>query len=158
MYPAIVAEIRTSIDIDATPETVWATLTDTGSYPEWNPHLIAMEGRLAEGERVSLTLHQSGRENTLDVTVTTVQEPRRLAWVGRVGGRWLCEGRHTFELEPLDGGKRTRLHNTESSRGLLVPLAVKSDAVESYEAMNEALKLRVEGGVEAVRRAIVRAA
>jgi hypothetical protein len=137
-------DIHTSIDIDASPEAVWAILTDTATYPEWNPHLVRAEGGLAAGERLPLTVRQSGRESTLTVRVTEYDEPRRLAWVGRFVAPFLFEGTHAFELEPLDGGDRTRLHNTEASRGLLVPLVVRSDAREAYEAMNAALKRRVE--------------
>jgi hypothetical protein len=139
-----VADINTTIDIDAPPEAVWRVLTDTASYPEWNPHLPRIEGELAEGERVRLTVRQSGRENTIGVRVTEYGAPRRLEWVGRLGAPFVFEGTHAFELEPLDGGARTRFSNTEASRGLLVPLVVKGDAREAYEAMNAALKERVE--------------
>ena len=30
-------EMRTSVDIDATPELVWEVLTDVPAYPEWTP-------------------------------------------------------------------------------------------------------------------------
>jgi hypothetical protein len=153
-------DIHTSIDVDAPPETVWAVLTDTAAYPEWNPHLVRAEGELAAGERLPLTVQQSGRENTLTVRVTEYDEPRRLEWVGRVVAPFLFEGTHAFELEPLDGGERTRLHNTEASRGLLVPFVVRSDARDAYEAMNAALKRRVEldrgDSTADVRPAIVR--
>lgn len=158
-------EIHTSIDIDAPPEAVWAVLTDVESYPEWNPHLTRVEGTFAEGETLGLWVAQSGRENYIDVRVVECDAPRRVEWVGRVGAKFLFEGTHTFELEPLDGEdgvvehgettkeagsggthERTRLHNDESSRGLLVPLVVKKDARSAYEAMNEALKTQVERG------------
>jgi hypothetical protein len=29
--------------IDASPETVWAILTNEGGYPEWNPEIIELE-------------------------------------------------------------------------------------------------------------------
>ena len=140
-------DIHTSVEIDATPAAVWAVLTDTVAYPEWNPHLVRMDGPLAEGERVSLTVEQSGRENTLTVRVTEFDAPHRLEWVGRVGVSFLFEGTHAFELDPLDGGERTRLHNTEASRGLLVGFVVEPDARGAYEAMNAALKARVEAGI-----------
>jgi hypothetical protein len=78
-----------------------------------------MDGPLAAGERLSLTVHRSGGGNTLPVRVTEFVPPYRPEWVGRVGASFLFEGTHVFGLEPLDGDARTRLHNTEASRGLL---------------------------------------
>jgi hypothetical protein len=68
---------------------------------------------------------------------------RRLTWVGTVGGAWLFEGRHTFELHPLDGD-RTRFVNRERVTGVLAPVVVRTGSAEAYEAMNRALADRVE--------------
>jgi uncharacterized protein YndB with AHSA1/START domain len=45
------AELRTFVDIDATPERVWQVLTDLPAYAEWNPFITRAEGTFAEGSR-----------------------------------------------------------------------------------------------------------
>ncbi len=135
--------VSTTIDIDAPPEAVWESLADLDSYAEWNPHITSASGTPREGERVSLTIVPGGRRpRTVRATVTAADAPRHLQWVGVGGSRWLFEGRHTFDLEPLAGG-RTRLTNREELSGALVPLVVRPDAHRDYEAMNEALAARV---------------
>ena len=42
-------EIATSIEISAPPERVWAILTDTKRYAEWNPEIAALNGQLVPG-------------------------------------------------------------------------------------------------------------
>lgn len=41
-----------SIDIDASPDKVWGILVDEGSYPEWDPGMVRVEGQLAIGQKV----------------------------------------------------------------------------------------------------------
>lgn len=147
-HPSTMPDIHTAIDIDAPPEAVWEVLTDTDAYPEWNPHVVRFGGTLAVGERATVTVRQSGRENSIGVRVTECDRPHRLEWVGKLGLGALFLGTHAFELEPLDGGERTRFVNTESSRGVLAGFVVEPDAREAYEAMNAALKSRVEGDAE----------
>jgi uncharacterized protein YndB with AHSA1/START domain len=42
-----------SITIDASPEAVWRILTDASGYPNWDPAMDHIEGKLALGERVN---------------------------------------------------------------------------------------------------------
>jgi hypothetical protein len=37
-------EIRTEIDIEASPPRVWRALTDFKTFPDWNPFVLAVEG------------------------------------------------------------------------------------------------------------------
>ncbi len=46
-------ELRTESEIDAPVEAVWATLTDLAAYSDWNPFIVADEGRAAVGERLT---------------------------------------------------------------------------------------------------------
>jgi uncharacterized protein YndB with AHSA1/START domain len=39
-------DIGDTIEINASPATVWATLTDTGSFATWNPFLRRADGEL----------------------------------------------------------------------------------------------------------------
>lgn len=110
------------MDVDAPPEAVWAVLTDVEAYPEWNPHVRFASADLTAGGRLEIQVQVGGgRVRSMPVRVVAFDPPRRLAWVGRAGTRWLFEGRHSFELDPLDDGARTRLTNAERARGLLVP-------------------------------------
>ena len=45
---------RTSTSIRATPEAVWAILTDAPRYTTWNPTVEKIEGRIAPGEKVTV--------------------------------------------------------------------------------------------------------
>ena len=134
--------IRTETVIDGPPSAVWSVLADLDAYEEWNPHLTAASGEPREGERVTVTVDRSGRARTLHPRVTTVDPERRLQWVGTVGSSWLFEGRHTFDLEPLDGGK-TLLVNREDLSGVLVRFVARAGDEASYESMNWALAERV---------------
>ncbi len=67
-------------------------------------------------------------------------------WLGRPGIPGIFDGRHRFELRPLPGD-RTRFVHTEQFRGLLVrPMrrSLDAGALAGFEAMNAALKARVE--------------
>ena len=136
--------INTTVDIDAPRADVWQTLTDFDAYGEWNPHLTAVEGTLTEGGALDVRVERAGaKPRELTVTLTDVDRGRRLVWVGTVAFGSLFEGRHVFELEPL-AGNRTRLHNREDVSGLLAGRLVTATPERDYEAMNEALKRRVE--------------
>lgn len=140
----IMRTIDTTIDIDASPSVVWEHLADFRSYPEWNPHVTAVEGDPTEGATLEVRVEREGaKPREMTVTVADVDPERRLEWVGTVGFPWLFEGRHVLELEPLDGD-RTRLHNREVVSGVLAPLVLTHDPERDYEGMNEALKERVE--------------
>ena len=135
-------EIRTEIVLDATPGAVWEALTDLEAYESWNPQTVAASGDVAAGERVELTVLSGGRERRMAASVVDADPGRRLEWVSTLGGRWLFEARHTFEIEPLEDG-RTRLVNREALSGVLVRFAVPDDAGAGYEAMNRALAGRL---------------
>ena len=87
-----------------------------------------------------------GRGVALHPVVQEVAAGRRLRWRGRLGFRGLLDGDHVFTLVDRPDGA-VRLVQAELVTGLLVPLLARSLATHTrpgFEAMNEALKNRVE--------------
>jgi hypothetical protein len=84
---------------------------------------------------------------TLLPLVTVMEPGRTFGWLGRLGGvPHLFDGAHRFELEPIDGGRRTRFVQSERFRGILLPFvrrAVLPATLRGFEAMNRALADRV---------------
>jgi uncharacterized protein YndB with AHSA1/START domain len=39
-------ELRREVELDASPERVWAVVTDFAAYPEWNPFIRLISGEL----------------------------------------------------------------------------------------------------------------
>ncbi len=140
-------DLRTEIDIDATPEIVWEVLTDLGKYQEWNPFIVESSGDVAPGNRlVNRMQPPGGKAATFRPTVTEVEPARTFEWLGRLGVPGVFDGRHRFELEPTPSGG-TRVIHTERFRGLLVRLLQESldtRTLEGFRAMNTALKTRAE--------------
>ena len=145
------AELRTFVDIEATPERVWQVLTDLPAYAEWNPFVTAAEGTVAVGSRLSLTLLPVNAlvPPTLRPTVLKVVPGQRLRIRGRMhrlGLPGLLDADHTMTITPRDGG--VRLWQDSHIRGLLSSLMIGSldrHRLSSFHAMNEALKDRSEG-------------
>jgi hypothetical protein len=139
-------ELRDEIIIEAPAAEVWAVLTDTASYPAWNPFVVELTGELAVGSKLRAVIRVPGkRPMTFKPRLLAVSADRELRWIGRLGIRGLLDGEHTFELEAI-APDRTRFVQSERFSGALVPLMRKSLAgtVDGFRAMNEALETEVE--------------
>jgi hypothetical protein len=146
--------IRVVTDIAAPVQTVWAELSAGREYAEWNPFITSLQGELVVGSRLEVRIAPpGGRAMTFRPTVTTVDEGKRLEWLGRLILPGVFDGRHSFQLEDLGGG-RTRLTQAEEFSGLLAPLTGKvlERTRAGFEAMNEALRLRAEKAPAAFQR------
>ena len=141
-------EITTTMEIDAPPRSVWKVLVDFQAHKEWNPFVRSIEGSPREGETLKVSIQPSGgRGMTFRPRVLRVVPDQELRWLGRVVLPGVFDGQHFFKLEPLDEGRRTRFVRGERFTGVLVPLLRKSldrGTREGFEAMNQALKARVE--------------
>lgn len=133
------------IEINATPEEVWAVLTDFDSFPEWNPFLTRLQGRIEVGRRISAHMQPAGGRG-MDMTpiVTSVDPGRQIRWFGSFIVRGLFDGDHTLRVEAM--GDKTRFVQREIFTGVLVPFTrgLLARTQKSFEQMNEALKARVE--------------
>lgn len=140
-------KLDTRIDIAATPEQVWAVLTDFDAYGAWNPFIPRIDGELVVGGRLDLDLQPPDRRPTrFRPVVTEVERAQRFAWTGTLGIRGVFDGHHRFELFPTsDGG--THLVHAESFGGLLArPILrlIGRQTEAGFQSMNRALRDRVE--------------
>jgi hypothetical protein len=140
-------QLRTQVDVDATPERVWQVLTDFAAYPQWNPFIVRAEGDARRGERLTLRMQPvGGRAITFRPTVLEAAPGRRLRWLGHLLVNGIFDGEHSFTIEPLGEG-RARLVQQEDFHGLLVPLMARSldrRTLPAFELLNQALKRRAE--------------
>jgi hypothetical protein len=139
-------ELRTEIDIEASPEDVWMILTDLPRYRDWNPFVVSSHGIVAVGQRLTNRLQPpGGKMRTFKPTVTIVDPPRTFEWLGHLGFPGIVDGRHRFELTATPTG--THLAQIEHFSGLLVRFIRRSldeDTAAGFNAMNVALKARAE--------------
>jgi len=142
--------ISTEIEIAAPVETVWEELSNGSNYPEWNPFVKHLSGDLVVGNRLNVTIQSEGN-SPMDFTpeVLVADKNAELRWVGRLGFKGIFDGEHYFILEETAEGT-TILHHGENFTGILAyPLLalIKDDTLKGFEAMNKALKARVEPDV-----------
>ena len=135
--------IEHTVGIEAPAATVWQLLSDTDRYQAWNPFMPRLSGRLAPGERLTVTVRPGTRTMTFRPTVLVVDDGTLIRWRGRLGLPGLFDGEHELRLEPSpDGG--TRFVQRETFTGLLVPMMprVLDDTATGFAAMSTALRDR----------------
>jgi uncharacterized protein YndB with AHSA1/START domain len=118
-------EFSTTTSIRATPEAVWAILTDGAGFARWNPEINLVEGKFALGEKIKahVVLHE-GVVRPVSVRVTALEPPQRMVWTGGLP-LGLFTGRRTFSLTPREGGIVEFTMHLQFS-GPLAPLIAKS--------------------------------
>lgn len=139
--------LHTEIEIDASPERVWAVLSDFDSYPKWNPFIRSVRGAPQQGTRLQVTIQPSGgKAMRFSPVVLTADVGRELRWLGRFLLPGIFDGEHCFAIEPLANDK-VRFKQSERFSGLLVGLLRRSldrDTRRGFEEMNRALKVLAE--------------
>lgn len=140
-------QVRTEIEVDATPTRVWDVLTDFAAYPAWNPFIPSLDGSAEVGARLDARLQPpDGMGMRFRPTVLAAVPARELRWLGHLLVPGLFDGEHGFRIEPL-GPNRVRFVQEERFSGLLAPLVlrfIERGTRQGFEAMNRALKLRAE--------------
>ena len=136
----------TAIDIDAPPATVWGVMRDVERWHEWTASITSVRldrpAPLAVGHRASI---RQPRLPPAKWEVTSVESGRGFTWVARSPGV-LVTARHA--IEPLGGGKASRVTLSLDYEGLLGPLIgrLTRGVTHRYLALEaEGLKRRSEG-------------
>jgi hypothetical protein len=139
-------ELRTEIEIQASPEKVWQILAGFDKWPEWNPFIHTVIGKPEIGEKVDITFRTASKEMTLHCTIVKAESNRELCWKYHVIIPGLFRGEHSFIIEPM-GTDRVRFVDREIFNGLLVSLQAKdidTNSRRGFEEMDRALKVRAE--------------
>lgn len=127
---------------------MWEVFTDFARYPEWNPFVASLHGKVVIGERIEARLTPPGGKGmTFKPRVLAFTAETELRWLGNLLIPGLFAGEHQFLLEPI-GGSRTRFVQREDFTGILVPPVLRmvgESTKQGFEAMNAALKQRAEG-------------
>jgi hypothetical protein len=130
--------------IHATPERIWALLTDAKQYPAWNNTVSGIEGCIAQGERI--TVHAKinpGR--AFPVTVAEFTPAKRMVWSGGMP-LGLFKGVRLFTLSALTDGQ-VEFFMREEYSGLLSPLIARSipDLQPAFDEFASDLKRAAQG-------------
>lgn len=128
--------------IRATPMAIWAILTDAERFPEWEPNVERVDGRIAEGERI--TVHTTLSDRAFPVTVSTFEPGQQMVWSSKMP-LGLFHGARTFTLTPLAGGE-TEVTTREVFGGWLLPIIGRTipDLQPTFERFAAALKAEAE--------------
>ena len=131
--------------INASPEAVWAVLSDGASWPAWDSGVDAVEGKIAAGETLKIR-SQAAPGRAFPVKVTRFEPPAHLRFSGGMP-LGLFRGVRTYEVAPDTDGQ-ARFHMREEYSGPMLPLIWRSmpDLGPSFERFARGLKQRVESG------------
>lgn len=129
------------IEINASPEKVWAILTDAPKYPEWDVQMIRLDGKIALGEKITANTKLSDR--AFPVKVTEFVPNSRMTWEGGMP-LGLFTGVRVFLLEPK--GNTLVFKLSEDYSGLLLGVFGKTlpDLNKVFAEFAANLKKRAE--------------
>ncbi|MEM8861028.1 MAG: SRPBCC domain-containing protein [Chloroflexota bacterium] len=134
---------RASAKINASPQTIWAILTDTAGYPDWDPGMVRIEGDIALGEKVKFFTKFSP-DQAFAVNVTGFEAPQKMVFTGGLPlGLFKSERTHTLTAT-ADG--QTEFYTEEIFSGILLPLFGRQipDLTESFNNFTAGLKMQAE--------------
>jgi hypothetical protein len=131
--------------IEASPEAVWAVLSDGAAWTAWDSGVDAVEGKIATGETIKIR-SQAAPGRAFPVQVTRFEPPAHLRFSGGMP-LGLFRGVRTYEVS-AEGDGHARFRMREEYTGPLLPLIWRSmpDLGPSFEQFARGLKQRVESG------------
>lgn len=94
--------------INAPAETVWAVLTDFGSYPDWNPFTVRAESSLEIGEPVDLYIPRGKSLMKQSFVLEVLDPPREIAWrLPKMLHKAVFNAYRTQKVMPVDAERCT---------------------------------------------------
>ena len=131
-----------SATIQASPEVIWAILTDGPGYQAWDSGVDRVEGRIAPGEKLkAFTKLSPGR--AFPVKVSEFVPNQKMTWSGGMP-LGLFKGVRTFTLTPKGDEVEFTLHEVFSGPMLALIGGSIPDMSDAFQKFVEGLKRRAE--------------
>jgi hypothetical protein len=145
--------IETEIEIDAPPSVVWDVLMKPSEWETWNTIFMPKNNEFVVDEPFEFHMNMS----TDPASKASVFTPRcmtrddteyLLEWRGSFTSEWIFVGEHSWKLESIESGTKTKLVHCEDMKGCAMPLLKMAgqgqELVTAFVRVNEALKAKVE--------------
>ena len=135
-------KFESSVDIDASPETIWAAVDNPEEWSQWVPSIKKVErvseGPLGVGSQVRVAA-RAGLTVKLLMTITEFVPKQCVVMQGKILGTKLIR---SYVLEPRN--QKTRVTVSGEVSGLLAGLVRRGGQALSDEIV-QALKRKIEG-------------
>jgi hypothetical protein len=129
--------------IQASPEAIWAILTDAPGYQVWDSGVERVEGAIAPGETIKV-VSKANPGRTFPVKVTEFSPGQRMTWSGGMP-LGLFKGVRTFTLAPgTDGATRFTVREEYTGPPPAPDLALHARPRPSFRQFADGLKERAE--------------
>jgi hypothetical protein len=134
----------TQTTIRATPEKVWALLTDLPRWPSWNTTVTAVQGDVALGKKLTVRVKLAPGQ-AFPVKVAVLEPPHTMVWRGGMPIGALFKGERTYRITPRTTGE-VEFSMVEVFDGLMAPLITKSipDMQPAFDEFAACLKAEAE--------------
>ena len=131
-----------SCTINASPDVIWAILTDAPGYAAWDSGVVGVEGTIAPGEKIEVT-SEANPKRAFAVKVIEFEPGQSMTWSGGMP-LGLFTGVRRFTLTP--DGDATRFTMREEYTGPMLPLIWRSmpDLQPSCDKLARGLKAKAE--------------
>lgn len=137
--------IETSIEVEASPNTVWNVLVNFDDYNEWNPQM-RIKGKPEKGSRLKVSPGPEARWMPTFHSEIIHCSKYKLEWEGKLILPFIFSGIHTFYIKPLDNRNCIFKQSEKFSGILLKPiLFLFGEQIKNgFKKMNRALKNQAE--------------
>jgi hypothetical protein len=132
--------------IEASPDDVWALLTDVGTWRDWDSGVDRVEGRVALGEQLTIFATMI-RNRPFTVTVTEIRPREAMRWRAALP-LGVATIERTYSLDAQHDGS-TVLTVREDHTGPLAGLLDRStpDLNPSFRQFCAGIKAKAEGKI-----------
>ncbi len=129
--------------IRASKERIWQILTDAPNFPKWEPGVIRIEGKIADGEKI-VAYNKISPNRAFPARVAVLAPGQKMTWTGGMPFG-LFTGVRSFTLTPKSDDS-VEFTLREEFSGPLLPLIGRTipDMTDSFQNFVNGLKKYAE--------------